>query len=171
MVRSRWGQSSVVCMVLILAFGLSGCSYQPLNSAEQTPASSDLRFVDLQKFDKELHSSLSQPLPQVEVAFYNEVTPNQIPDRLQNWMAAVENGGGTVKVIPPPSDIKPKDPFLLLSLASTLWSASKTAKEISTGSLFKSAQKYDAQILLKTDSKGVSVVDKIIFVQRNKAKQ
>ncbi len=127
------------------------------------PAQTELRFVDLQKFDRELYASLSQSLPTVEVAFYNEVTPNALPERLQNWMAAVETGGGNVKVVPPKSSVQPKDPFLLLSLASTLWSASKTAKELSTNSRFNSAVGYDAIIQLKRDEKGTNVVEKVIF--------
>jgi hypothetical protein len=170
MICNQWGgKKPFVSVVLILTLVVSGCSHQPQQGAGKAAASAELRFVDLQKFDRELHASLSSPLPQVEVAFFNSVTPNQIPERLQNWMSAVEDGGGAVRVIPPPSDLKPKDPFLLLSLVSTLWSASKAAKEMSTGAFFKSAHKYDAQIQLKTDAQGVSVVDKIIFVQRNKS--
>lgn len=152
-----------IALFSCLVIGLSACSSIPNFNSPAEPAQTDLRFVDLQKFDRELYSSLSQSLPSVEVAFYNEVTPNALPERLQNWMAAVETGGGKVKVIPPKSSVQPKDPFLLLSLATTLWSASKTAKELSTNSRFNSAVGYDAVIQLKIDEKGTSVVEKVVF--------
>ena len=138
----------------------------PGSKEAAVPAKSELSFVDLQGFDKELHSSLSEPLPKVEVAFYNPLTPNALPERLQNWMAAIETGGGKVKVTPPKSTVTAKDPFLLFTLASTLWSASKTAREMSTSAKFNSAQGYDAEILLKVDNSGTSVVDKVIFIKR-----
>ena len=149
-----------------VALSLSACSLMPGNKETSAPAKSELSFVDLQGFDKEMHSAFSQPLPKVEVAFYNPLTPNALPDRLQNWMAAVETGGGTVKVISPKSSVTPKDPFLLFTLASTLWSASKTAREMSNSSRFNSVQGYDAEIQLKVDDKGTSVVDKVVFVKR-----
>jgi hypothetical protein len=162
-----WSRSNALSsLVFVVALGLVGCAHPIHTSSAPAPVQAELRFVDVQKFDKELRASLSQPLPEVEVSLFNAVTPNQIPERLQNWLAAVEDGGGVVQVIPPPTDLKPKDPLLKLSLVNTLWSDSKTAKEVASGLLFKSAQQYNAQILLKTDGQGVSVVDRIIFVQR-----
>lgn len=146
---------------------LTACNTMQISKTPEESAQPNLQFVDLQKFDRELHASLSQPLAKVEVAFYNDITPNALPDRLQNWIAAVETGGGSVKVIPPKSSVQPKSPLLLFSLASTLWSASKTAKEMSTSARFNSAQGYDAMIQLKSDDKGASVVDKVVFIQRS----
>ena len=157
-------KAMVFCSCLMVV--LTGCNTMQTSKTPEEPPQTNLSFVDLQKFDRELHASLSQPLPKVEVAFYNDITPNALPDRLQNWMAAVETGGGSVKVIPPKSTIQPKDPFLLFSLASTLWSATKTAREMSNSARFNSAQGYDAMIQLKTDEKGASVVDKVVFIKR-----
>lgn len=158
-------------LYLCLAICLSACNTMPVAQEPAETAQAELRFVDLQKFDRELYTSLSKPLPKVEVAFYNEVTPNTLPDRLQQWMAAVESGGGTVKIIPPKSSIQAKNPFMLFSLASTLWTASKTVKEMSNNSRFNKAQAYDALIQLKTDDKGSSVVDKVVFIKKQTQSQ
>jgi hypothetical protein len=91
-----------------------------------------------------------------------------MPERLQNWMAAVESGGGKVKVTPPKSSVTAKDPFLLFSLFSTLWKASGMAQEMSTKAQFRSAQAFDAEIVLKQDDKGDTVVERVIFTQRKK---
>ena len=41
-------------------------------------------------------------------------------------------------------------------------------KDLSAKTQFKSAQAFDAEILLKVDDKGESVVDKVVFLQRTK---
>ena len=91
-----------------------------------------------------------------------------MPERLQQWMASVEAGGGTVKVTPPKSSVTAKNPFLIISAISTLWTASKMAKEAAVKAQFQKAQSYDAEILLKVDDKGDTLVDQVVFVQRKK---
>ena len=151
-----------------VVFFLAGCESNPAQPVSTAPAQAELQFVDLQGFDRDLAGSLSAPLPKVEVAFYDRVTPSAMPERLQHWMASVEAGGGSVKVIPPKSSVTAKSPFLLISAISTLWTASKMVKEVSAQSRFKAAQSFDAEIILKTDDKGESVVDKVVFIQRKK---
>jgi hypothetical protein len=155
-------------MSLVLAVLLAACGANPATPVGHASAQPSLQFVDLQGFDRDLAASLQAPLPAVEVAFYDRVTPSALPERLQHWMAAVELGGGTVKVVPPKSSVTAKSPFLLISLASSLWSASKMVKDLSAQAQFKSAQAFDANIILKLDEQGESVVEKVVFVQRNK---
>jgi hypothetical protein len=147
---------------------LTACGTNPAQPVGSTSPQADLNFVDLQGFDRDLSASLAAPLPQVQVAFYNHVTPNALPDRLQQWMAAVEAGGGKVQVQQPKPTVTAKSPFLLISAITSLWTASKMAKDMSTQAQFKAAQAYDANIILKVDDKGEAVVDKVVFVQRKK---
>ena len=154
--------------LLTLTFALVACETNPTQAVSAEPAKAELQFVDLQGFDRDLTGSLSASLPQVNVAFYDRIAPSALPERLQHWMASVETGGGTVKIVPPKSSVTAKNPFLLISAISSIWSASKMAKEISTESRFRAAQAYDAEILLKVDDKGDSLVDKVIFIQRKK---
>jgi hypothetical protein len=107
-------------------------------------------------------------LPRVDVVFYDRITPSTLPLRLQTWLTSVDAGGGKVKITPPKSDITAKDPFLLISLASSLWSASKLAKEAAVKYQFVSAHAYDAEVILKDDGNGQTVVDHIVFAKRNK---
>lgn len=155
-------------LLLTLAFALVGCESNPPQPVNSVPAKAALQFVDWKGFDRDLASSLATPLPKVEVAFYDRVAPSALPDRLQHWMAAVDAGGGTVKIVPPKSSVTAKNPFLLISAISTLWSASKMVKDMSTQAQFRAAQDYDAEIILKPDGEGDSVVDKVIFTQRKK---
>jgi hypothetical protein len=156
-----------------LALGMSlilmlvACESTPRDGSTNPPKS-ELQFVDLQGFDRDLSASLSAPLPNVDVAFYDRVAPSALPERLQHWMAAVEAGGGNITVVPPKSTVTAKNPLLLLSTITSLWNASKMAREASTRAQFQSAQAYDAQILLKQDDRDDSVVDRVVFIQRKK---
>jgi hypothetical protein len=153
--------------ILALSLSLLACAASP-DPQSLAPPQAELQFVDLQGFDRDLNSSLSAPLPRVEVAFYDRIVPSAMPERLQHWMAAVEAGGGKVSIIAAKSTVTAKNPFLLISAISTLWSASKMMKEASSEAKFKSAQTFDAEIVLKQETQGESVVDKVVFVQRKK---
>lgn len=157
-----------LAFTLAFTVALAACDSTPTQSVNAGPPKAELQFVDLQGFDRDLAGSLSAPLPKVDVAFYDRVVPSALPERLQPWMAAVEAGGGTVKVVPPKSSVEAKSPFLLISLISSIWSASKMAKEMSAKAQFKAAQAYDAEIILKLDDKGEAMVDKVVFIKRKK---
>lgn len=154
--------------VLVTAILLVACESNPPQLAATALPKSEMQFVDLQGFDKDLASALAAPLPRVDVAFYDRIAPSALPDRLQQWMASVQAGGGEVKVTPPKSNLTSKSPLLLISAVTTLWSASKMAKELATKAQFKSAQAYDAEIILKLDDKGDTLVEKVVFSQRKK---
>lgn len=155
-----------IALTLVLSLALVACESNPMQPAAAAPAKPELQFVDLQGFDRELAGSLAAPLPKVDVAFVDRIVPSAMPDRLQQWMASVEAGGGKVKVVPPKSTVTAKNPLLLLSAASTLWSASKMAKEMATKAQFNAARGYDAEIQLKADDRGDTVVDRVVFIKR-----
>lgn len=156
-------------VLLTLLAGLPGCETSP-NSAPRdgAPPKAELQFVDLPGFDKALADSLAAPLPRVQVGFYDRVAPSALPERLQNWLAAVENAGGTVKVTPPKSEVTSRNPLLILSALSSLWTASKIAREMAARQQFKTARSYDAELQLKAGDNGQTVVDKVVFVQRQR---
>lgn len=152
--------------LLALAVTLVACSSGPTDPTSAASAKAELQFVDLHGFDRDLASSLSAPLPKVEVIFYDRITPSALPERLQRWMASVEAGGGTVRVVPPKSDVAVKNPFLLISAISTLWSSSKMVRDMSNQAQFRAAEAFNAEIVLKADDKGESVVNKVVFFRR-----
>jgi predicted small secreted protein len=153
---------------IALAVLMAGCNSTTGAGKDNNLAKPELQFLDFQSFDKDLHTSLSAPLSTVEVTFLDRVSPNGIPDRLQKWMAAVEADGGQVQVIEPPPAFAPKDPFLLVSIVSSLWSATKVVREAAQSNQFKAAKGYDAKLILKNTEQGGTVVDKVIFVERKK---
>jgi hypothetical protein len=138
------------------------------SAAVPSPAKSKLEFIDLQGFDRDLHNALSATLPAIDVAFYSRVSPSALPERLQKWMAAVESGGGTIKVTPPKSTVTAKNPFLIIGVVNFAFNVSKAAKLEAEYSQFKPAKSFDAEIVLKADGEGESIVDKVVFTPRVK---
>jgi len=161
--------SLIAIMALALSW-LTGCAPLPsqhVPADEALAPKSNVQFIDLQSFDHDLFTSMNAALPVIDVTFYDKVTPNELPVRLQNWMVSVEAGGGKVKVIPPPSTVTTRSPLLLIGLVTSLWTANKMAKEVSNAVQLKKAGTYDAEIRLKTDdSNNHTVVDKVVFIQR-----
>ncbi|GEM_PF-7130231 len=154
-----------------------GCAGQPAseNEASASAAASeskstqgDMRFIDIQSFDQRLGQSLGSGVESVSVTFYDRLTPSQLPDRLQKWMAAVEANGGKVNVQQPPSStgMTAKSPFLVVSGLVSLWSAKKALDEIQRKREFTSAGKYDAVIRLVPDSAGNHFIQTITFNKR-----
>lgn len=154
--------------LVVIAFWLGACSPNLLQSESPKAPKHELKFVDLQAFDRDLANSLSAPLPKVDVTFYDRIVPSALPERLQPWIASVESGGGTVTVVPPKSSVTAKSPFLVLGAISSLWSATKVARELSAKAQFNAAHAFDAEIILRQDDKGETVVDKVAFIQRKK---
>ncbi len=145
---------------------LTACE-TPSPAAEAAgPPKAELPFVDFPGFDRNLATSLGAALPRVGVSFYDGVAPSALPERVQSWLAAVENGGGKVTIVPPPTAAGTRSPLMLLSALSSLWSASKMAREMAIRDQFKTARTYNAELHLKLDSRSQTVVDKVVFVQR-----
>jgi len=167
---------------VIIGIVVAGCESNPAlsNSATASPAISDpalnaqaekakpeISFVDFQGFDRELHTALVVPLPHVDIVFLDDVSPNAIPQRLQAWLATVESGGGQVKITPPKSDIVAKDPFLIFSMVNAVWHASNFVKESVVKAEHEPAKGFDAEIVLKKNENGNSVMDRIVFSKRS----
>jgi len=126
-----------------------------------------LFFLDIPKFDSDLNAVLSRKSEAVDVNFYDPVSPNNEPERLQKWISAVEQAGGTVKVEPPPNDAVPKNPLVLLSLFAGLWSGLKALNEIKKERAYLAAANRNVAIVLDRDSSGQVVVKQITFSSRH----
>lgn len=144
-------------------WGLSACQTLPELAAQ--PPKPRIDFLDLQLFDTEMGRSMAAPLGTVEVAFLERTSPNRIPQRLQLWMAAVEDGGGQVKVTPPPVPFGTRSPVMLIGAIASLWSASKAVSEMAQKAQYERAKRYNAEVILKLEQ-GETVIDRIVFSQK-----
>ena len=155
-------KSLILLMAVIFVGALFGC--QSVNLA---PAKDSITFIDTQKFDTELGNSLINNKNPVDVDFYNPVTPNQMPPRLEKWIAVAENTGGKITVTQPPNELAPKDPVLLLGLFTGIWQAIKLMSgQYSSYTAEEGAKNRDVNIALARNSQGVLYVQKVIFTPR-----
>jgi hypothetical protein len=125
-----------------------------------------IQFIDISKFDKDMNLVLSSEIANVEVSFYEKVSPNKTPERIQNWLTAVEKNGGTINIEPPPNEMVPKSPFALLSLIGSLWSGIKNILEIMDNNNQYITKGRNATIQLERDPKGEILITKIIFSKK-----
>lgn len=158
-------KQTIALFAIALVVLVTACASPSTSTVEAKP---HLEFIDLDGFDHSLNASLNASLPVVDVAVMNATTATSIPPRIQIWLQSVESGGGKVTVTPPKSTVAAKNPLLLLSLISGIWNATRATKAINAHGLHKSANKYDAELLLKIDDKGERLIDKIIFTERKK---
>jgi len=150
------------CFILFI----SSCSSSPDLSNPSEP-SRELSFVDIGKFDKDLSASLTYKYDAVDVYFYEKVSPNQIPERLQKWISSVEQSGGRVSVEPPKGEVTPKDPFSIIGLIASMIGGAKNFAEFKANKNYSAAKDRDAQISLERNSSGEVVVSKVLFTKRH----
>ena len=155
-------KSLILLMAVIFVGALFGCQ-----SVSLSPAKDSITFIDTQKFDTELANSLVNSKNPVDVDFYNPVTPNQIPPRLEKWIAIAETSGGKITVTQPPNELAPKDPVLLLGLFTGIWQAIKLMSgQYSSYTVEEGAKKRDVNIALARNAQGGLYVQKVIFTPR-----
>jgi len=149
---------------LLLAFIvlISGCQTTPTE-----PPKAAITFIDSSKFDQEMSDSLSSKEKDVNVSFYNPISPNAMPPRLEKWVAEVEKTGGKVSIAQPVGELAPKNPLFLIGLFASLWDYSKTASGLSEMANLKgSVQNRNAVIQLMRNKQGEMYVEKISFPVR-----
>lgn len=147
--------------------GLVACQSEPLVSTRPSPQAGDVvtevKFIDLKKFDNDLYRALNTSDPEVKVVMYEKVSPNNTPDRLQKWLNAVEKNGGKVEIEPPPNELVSKNPFVLIGLVGGLWDAVKAVADFRDSQLTHAVKGHDAVISLERNQRGEIVVSKLTF--------
>jgi hypothetical protein len=154
--------------LLALIFLLSGCAATG-PEADAPPPAQSLQFVDIPKFDRDLSASLGSAHETVDVGFYERVSPNNMPQRLQKWLSAVEKSGGKIDVMPPPNDLVPKNPLALIGLLGSLMSSLKALEQFSADRLLDATKGRDAVIALDRNAASEIIVAKVIFRKRSAA--
>jgi hypothetical protein len=151
----------LLCVVLLF----NACStISPTKNSNNEPKQ-QLSFIDIANFDRELTNSLNGHLDSVDVIFYEKVSPNKIPERLQKWIAAVERSGGQVKIETPPNEPTSKSVLTLLSLLGTAYSTVKNHTDSQPESFLSSTKGRNAVISLERGTNGELLVEKVRFIK------
>lgn len=146
-------QKSDSLKIYLLAASLlliSGCTHTPTTAKH----SENLRFMDTDVFDKNLSSSMSADTEIINVAITGDVSINQIPNRLGNWLSAVVNKQGQVEVEP---ETRSLELGAILALLPVAYQYLK--KEI----LYGDAEDYNATIFYDPDT---GLVNQVVFTKR-----
>jgi len=125
-----------------------------------------IRFIDLSKFDNDLEKALKENKESISVMFFEKTSPNNMPNRLQKWVTAVEKSGGRIDIEPPPDEPRPRSPAMLIGLLGGLWSSIKAWGEIRERALLDAAQSRNVLIHLERNAAGEIIVAKLTFTPR-----
>lgn len=160
----RWLVSLLLSLTLLgcQSAGYIGLSEKPKNTPDQ------LVFIDITQFDSDMETALSSSQQEVNVSFYEKVSPNSTPERLQKWLSAVEKNGGKVRIQPLPGELVARDPFSLIGMLGSLWNVIKMGGDFSKSKMFDSARGRDAVISLERNSKNEIVISNIAFKHSGK---
>lgn len=136
--------------------------------AVAAPAPMIVSFIDLQAFDDDLNDQLGKAGERlIEIEFYTQVTPNQIPSRIERRLAALRKEGGRVGVVQPQSASGTRSITAAVGLFSGLWNFMKTFEAAANErALVRSVRDRDADIVLERDSQGAYFIRKIVFKKR-----
>lgn len=148
----------------------NGLEVEPVAAVEVPVAAAPLvvSFIDLQAFDDDLNDQLGKVGEQpIEIEFYTQVTPNQIPARIERRLAALRKEGGRVGVVQPQSASGTRSITAAVGLFSGLWNFMKTFEAASNErALVRSVRDRDADIVLERDAQGAYFIRKIVFKKR-----
>jgi hypothetical protein len=148
-----------LCASVLFVIALAGCSSTPPPPA--VPAGHSLAFVDTNGFDRDFSRLAATDRPLVDLNFYSPVTPNQIPERLQKWLSAVEKHGGSVTIEQPPGEFTPRSPALVASILGSAWTGIKALSRLLDDRMYSSVQGRDAVLVLER-----SPTSKLVTVAR-----
>ena len=149
-----------------LALASCAATAQLSSPVETAPSGAKINFLDISKFDRDLSGSLQDRNSSVEVAFFKRVSPNNVPERLQKWIFAVEDDGEQILVEPPPNELISRSPMAAISLVGTLFTSSEGFAKLNSERVYESAKGRDAVITLERNNKGEVVINAIKFIKR-----
>lgn len=150
----NFAKIGMLCLVALVA--------TPTWSADEEPAP-PVKFIDIGRFDTDLAKTLQASKGEVNVNFYENVSPNNVPVRLQKWLNAAEKSGGVINVSPPPGDMVPKNPAVLFGLLGSLWSTLKAWTEISEERMLKAADGRSVTIQLERGKQEEILIKAVSF--------
>ncbi len=151
-------RTALLCMILAVT---GGCSRKtgPASSAEFSRDSA-LQFLDSRSFDREFSRLLRDASHSVTVTFLGGVTVNDIPKRMEEWLAKAEKEGGEVSLEIDPDSTNTKS----ISLALAGITVAVTAYSYLRGKrLYSPVGEYDATVYHLA---GQATISRIVFTRK-----
>lgn len=92
----------IAIVILVLSACSSGQSRENRLDDPNAVPEDNIQLIDSEVFDYKLGLSLARNLPKVTLAVISPFSANQIPERLEKWLSAVDEHGGEVTVVVDP---------------------------------------------------------------------
>jgi hypothetical protein len=158
-------------LILAACLVISACETNPAVKSSQVDAAPIVAFLDADKFDNELSASLSAPMTEVTVPFYDKVSPNNMPERIKVWVNYIEKNGGKIQMTEPTSSsgVTAKNPFLIFSMINAIKTLVTLEQKSEKAKVLAAAKGHDVKILLAYNAKNEIVIDKIVFAKKGAA--
>jgi hypothetical protein len=86
--------------VFALALAAAACASSPVSLAERPQSSASVVFLESSMFDRHLREAMAGGTSTIVVQFPTPFTTNEIPDRLDAWLSAIDRSGGGVETVP-----------------------------------------------------------------------
>lgn len=154
--RLNFLRFSIPLLVLIV-FWVSGCVTGGDGAgtpSDRELSNGELSFFDSITFDNQLSSSMASKLPVITVKVIAPFTTNNIPERLDKWLASVRKYGGQVELKPDPDYPASRSLGFIFDLLKRVYDYTKEML------IYKKAENYDATVFYKPES---GEVTKFVF--------
>lgn len=167
-------RARLLALLLVAALSLSGCASgtaetaaEPATSSEPAAERLELVFFDSGAFDKDLSKAFRADARRVEVKAASPFDLNDIPDRLEGWLAAVQDSGGEVKAAEidaadNETDTDGQTRGIITEVIDLVVMAVGSARE---EALYEPAADYDVWLRYHPDG----MVEEAIFVRRDES--
>lgn len=154
--------------LLIFSFMLASCASKSVPNGCKD-LESDLNYYDSATFDSRLSRSLSCKPDKIKINIPTPEYTRAIPKRLDNWLAAVDESGGEVKVVKDPNReseyaVKSFDGGLIVGILFDMVEIAKIAYQaIEDRVLYGPAKGYDATIYYED---GTGMITEVVFSRK-----
>ena len=152
----KWATALVLlsCVLLVAA---PGCASKGKKDKEAKEALVEVDFFDSTAFDSDLSKALKRDPDQVVVTVPKPFDLNAIPERMDNWLGAVQDGDGRVTA-------RAKDGVPMRGVASEVITVGiMVGKAVKKKLLYRPAKEYDATLLYGEDGN----VEQVVLIRRN----
>lgn len=153
-------RKTTLALVVLGLTGLAGtgCNTVPVDTRvlQRPAAKPDIVFIDFDAFDTSMSNNMAQGTDVINVTFATTTANiNELPERLQRWLSAIETHGGGISV-ETNDGYERKD---LLTLVGLMASGYKLAKQYLPSVL---SNKYRGKIVLAA---GDGSLERIEFIR------
>ena len=141
------------CCLVTLASTTLLAAEDPQAKSSGQPAATI--FVDSKTFDDSLHETMAGGAQKIDISFAATPSANDIPERLDAWLYAVQQGGGEVDV--QPTETARGVPTIAFSLAL------RAVKKVRQKRFYRPAQDYDAVLFYSPET---GQIERVVLSRR-----